>query len=401
MPFSRYSAGSVVIGALICVCGSAPAQELHSAQEMCRASMLPSDAYVPPVRLGAPEIHLVTAPDGLGPADGGVEIDVEFLDCTNGTGVGFDDPVFGAARQATALAVMEYLCTTLDHTGGLSILFIESQTDGTGPRGQAQPLFNPVPGCAKPFGFTHLTTGVDPAPNLPDGQIVIDFGYNFNSELDLPAPDERDLASLLLHEVTHVLGFISGVINADGTGPLNSNPDARSKGFDDLIETLSGEQIIQCDAGLFVGDPDDLTGLPSLRHGGQAAGDAWKAINHSGRPPIFSPPTFVGASMDHWDQFDPLMPCGAVMIPVHPVGSVWRTYTGLDAAALVDYGYSLTASCVGDLDGNGVVDEADALIVVGQLGFCGCCQADLDGNEIVNIGDVLIVQLNMGTCWSN
>ena len=45
----------------------------------------------------------------------------------------------------------------------------------------------------------------------------------------------------------------------------------------------------------------------------------------------------------------------------------------------------------GDVDGNGVVDFADLLLVLGSWGVCGGCPADIDGNGVVDFGDILLV----------
>ena len=45
-----------------------------------------------------------------------------------------------------------------------------------------------------------------------------------------------------------------------------------------------------------------------------------------------------------------------------------------------------------DLTGNGIVDVADLMELLGQFGPCpGCCSANLDHNEMVDVSDLLIV----------
>ncbi|MHC5115264.1 MAG: hypothetical protein ACYTGP_12650 [Planctomycetota bacterium] len=54
--------------------------------------------------------------------------------------------------------------------------------------------------------------------------------------------------------------------------------------------------------------------------------------------------------------------------------------------------------CPADLSGNGVVDFADVLAVIGAWGPCGSCAEDLDGDGVVGFGDVLAVIGSWGPC---
>ncbi|MHC5113649.1 MAG: hypothetical protein ACYTGP_04380 [Planctomycetota bacterium] len=50
----------------------------------------------------------------------------------------------------------------------------------------------------------------------------------------------------------------------------------------------------------------------------------------------------------------------------------------------------------GDVNGDGVVNFADILAIIGQWGFCPGCSGDLDGDNNVGFSDILIVIAN----WS-
>jgi len=55
--------------------------------------------------------------------------------------------------------------------------------------------------------------------------------------------------------------------------------------------------------------------------------------------------------------------------------------------------------CPGDLNGDGVVNVSDLLILLAQWGPCdGNCDADLDGNGVVNVSDLLILLSAWGSC---
>ena len=52
---------------------------------------------------------------------------------------------------------------------------------------------------------------------------------------------------------------------------------------------------------------------------------------------------------------------------------------------------------LGDLDGNGLVDVADVIILLGEWGPCaGACVADLDGDGMVGANDLLMMLANWG-----
>ena len=58
--------------------------------------------------------------------------------------------------------------------------------------------------------------------------------------------------------------------------------------------------------------------------------------------------------------------------------------------------YTLANPCPADLDGNGIVNTADLLILFAQWGTDG--PADLDGSGVVNTADLLILFANWGPC---
>ncbi|MCP3904990.1 MAG: hypothetical protein GY715_15305 [Planctomycetes bacterium] len=76
-------------------------------------------------------------------------------------------------------------------------------------------------------------------------------------------------------------------------------------------------------------------------------------------------------------------------LPCPPPG--WPTHNA--------YEVRLTAPCAEDLGGNGVVDFADILMVIGGWGPCGVsCPVDLDGSGDVGFGDILAVIGAWGPC---
>jgi len=84
------------------------------------------------------------------------------------------------------------------------------------------------------------------------------------------------------------------------------------------------------------------------------------------------------------------------------VGGSWTT----PGVTCVDSNSSGTADaceddepCIGDLNGDGVVNVSDLLILLGAWGQCGDpCDEDLNGDDVVNVSDLLILLGAWGAC---
>lgn len=256
---------------------------------------------------------------------------VFFVDQIDSTGVGFDDPELGAARRETIHEVIHYLGTVLDVPGRAELLVMASQTDGNGALASAGPFLLPELGFQGGFVFDHLTTGVDPEDEALDGSVTVDFGYTWYTGDAPPPADEYDLFTVLLHEITHALGFFS-VAAANGRSAL-LNEDGRGlfSIYDSLLQR-QGEPIY-VDGGLIVADQTDLSSN-DLVFAGPLAESVF------GVPPrVFAPAPFQrGSSIGHWSfstGFDP------VMLPALSQGDGRRQYTTWELQALSDLGYAL------------------------------------------------------------
>ena len=250
-----------------------------------------------------------------------------YQDQIDATGFGFDDPTLGLTRRATVASVGDYLNTVLTGSGTVEIHWQTSMNNsGNGFLGQISPYF---PDASAPAGFypssmfTHAFDALDTTgPEDPDGLAVINFGYNWNSDLGSPAGNEYDLFSVALHETVHGLGFMT-LISSSG-GYFTGFEGIRST-FDKYLQGPGGSLLDA--SGAFVGSVSDLTS-GAVTFGGPAATAA-----NGGQPvPIYSPVSFAsGSSLSH---IAPSLP--ALMNPTLGTGIERRSLGGVELAMLQD-----------------------------------------------------------------
>jgi hypothetical protein len=242
--------------------------------------------------------------------------------------------------------------------GTADFQFNVSQTDATGAGATGGALASGA-GCLTPYALTHITTGVDPAAG-PDATITVDFGYNYQSGLAAPAFDQVDLFTVLLHEATHALGFVT-TLSGSSCAPMCCAPVAgagqRLAAFSGLFEQ-GGTPLISCPTGTYNGG-SLVGGSGGVRLDGCLSTYVWQNMGNVGSPPLYTPATFAcGSSVNHWDSPDtnPAIPANVVMQPSVGFGDMRRTYHDLDLAALADIGYDITAGALPDCPGSDSVD---------------------------------------------
>ena len=302
-------------------------------------------------------------------AVGQIDFRVQFMDVENSTGVGFDDPVTGAERRETVNEVFVYLNSVLDHNGAADIVFVESETDGRDFLALNVIFDLPDPGFSSGLAFKHITTGIDPSPELEDARIQFDFGYNFNSGLGLPSRARFDLYSITLHELTHSMG-ISSRAAEDGTSTFSAGSFST---YDSLLELGNGDRLFSDDA-MFSGDQSDLVSNDVFFGGVNAT-----LANGGQRVKLFAPSTFSeGASLSHVDVS--LFPDSVVNPSISP-GKSTREYSDVDLGILKDLGYTLRSeSLLGDVNQDGFVNFSDIAPFISILSVNGY-QAEADVNE--------------------
>jgi hypothetical protein len=179
---------------------------------------------------------------------------VYFEDMLQQTGDGFDDPIVGVDRRNTFCAVLSYVQSVINITVTIDLHVDRSFTAsnpspvGTLYAAIASPkftsnTFGSTPGYWGGNFYDHVATGTDPDLNDFDGYLQFNFDktweqkptgwvthplFYWNNYQNTTAVCRVDLYSLILHEVTHTMGWLSGL--KEGPPPnkylsIGSNPN--------------------------------------------------------------------------------------------------------------------------------------------------------------------------------
>ena len=175
-----------------------------------------------------------------------------------------------------------------------------------------------------------ILSGSDVSGGDAEGQGQINFGQNWNSDfLSSTAANEFDLFTVVLHEVSHALGFSSG-INASGGSDLvftssTGSSVAAFTTYDTFLRAADGDLIVNSD-GQFVGELSDLT-----------SNDLNFQSVDGALLDIFSPSTFdEGSSISHLD-----FTTDEVLNPSLAPGVEERVYGAGDLAVLSTIGFDI------------------------------------------------------------
>ncbi len=135
---------------------------------------------------------------------------------------GFTDPVSGPALRAHLQDVLAYVASIVNYTDRTLDIQVEaSEFDGTGSLATAGTFYPGIPGVHAGSTFQRLESGFKPFLLFPEITIMVDLGFAWNVDAGQPEFHEADFFSVLLHEVTHGLGFAS-VIDPDGSSALGN-----------------------------------------------------------------------------------------------------------------------------------------------------------------------------------
>lgn len=281
---------------------------------------------------------------------------------------GFTDPVSGAVLRRRLEDVLAYVASIVQFSNrSLDVQVTASEFDGTGALATAGTFYPGTPGIHPGSTFQRLQTGLKPFFGFPEITVTVDLGFAWNVSDGLPASDEADFFSVLLHEMTHGLGFAS-VMKPDGTSSLGSGIFTT---YDSLLvdPRLNRRLLTDASTPLFQGDGNSLTS-GALEFDGASAFDRYGIGD---RVPVFSPnPEQPGSSLSHWDLGR--LVGGAVMVHSITRGTIQREYAPADLGALEDLGYdhgvALSAGgCTPAKRGTESTSRADAGAVVALAGL--------------------------------
>jgi len=274
------------------------------------------------------------APGTKGTKAGNITFNLTFADVTGNTNAGFDDPVMGATRRATAQTVANYLNDVVNSSTSatIDIDFNVSQTDGTGFLASAGTFWFTSPNQYNSgFAWTHITTGIDPFVGTPDIRCTVDFGYTWNSDFDAPTGSEFDLASVLLHEFLHGLGFVA-LADANGNSTISGGSPGVFAPLTDRLIRQTGSVDLWNATFAFTGSSADLRSNDVYFSGANAT-----AANGGANPRMFAPGTFLGgSSLSHWNTTT--YPNAVMKHAVSP-GTTTRQLLPFEIGLLQDIGY--------------------------------------------------------------
>lgn len=287
---------------------------------------------------------------------------VTYQDVINGTGFGFDDPAQGAARRARVVDALNYIAGVIHgENGSADIHFgLSLNNPGSPVLASCGAYYWTSPnGFQGGFVFDHITTGVDPYAGNPDAQGTFNFGYSWYSGTSSPG-GQYDMLSVLVHELTHALGY-SSLLESDGTSSMSGGNPGVFSYFDDWLANGNGMYFFSTAGGAtFVGNP--ATDLLGFNNGVRFRGPEATSV-YGSYPPIYAPSTWSdGSSVTHWADS---VPADAIMRWSYTAGEVRRTYLDFEIAALEDLGYDLGTTS--DVPATG---PAGIAILLGIITIC-------------------------------
>lgn len=240
-----------------------------------------------------------------------------------GPGAELWTPEARAALEAGAAALSSYL--VVPQPVVIDVGVIGMNTPGSPNIASSWVGFtDPGPGFTGTWLQTKVQSGIDPNGPGPDVELTTNFAENWNFS-EAVAPDRYDFRTVVMHELVHALGFLSG---ADDTLGQNSNWTQ----YDSFLRAPDGSPVID-DAHQI--KPQYLANFTGANGGLFFAGP--NAVAAFGGPvPLFTPdPWATGSrSVSHVNRLP-----GFLMTPFYGYGSAIRFLSPVEQAMLRDLGY--------------------------------------------------------------
>jgi hypothetical protein len=244
------------------------------------------------IGISAPETSQMKANGSDGPI-----FNLTYLDVINGSGQGFDHPTEGAKRRATLEAAFAYFSSSMNDIGeaDIEIRASFSGNPNSNPFAFSGAYYYGSRGFNDPFTMRHLTTGNDPHSSFPDAYVQFNFhsGMNFNYEVNNPPQsDQYDFYTVALHEITHLLGFAS-YCNSQGESVASQHVFTC---YDDHLVDFEKKPL------LALTGTGAATAVSTPAQGLLTNNMLWFELSPSRLLPVFSPASFNGSSISHFDN---------------------------------------------------------------------------------------------------
>lgn len=183
---------------------------------------------------------------------------------------------------------------------------------------------DPGPGFTGTWLQTKVQAGIDPNGPGPEVELTTNFAEKWSFS-EVVVPDRYDFRTVVIHELVHALGFLSG---ADDTIGQNTNWTL----YDSFLRAPDGSPVI--DESLQI-KPQYLANFTGANGGLFFAGPQAMAA-FGGPVPLFTPDPWATASrsVSHVNALP-----GFLMTPFYGYGSAIRSLSPVEQAMLRDLGY--------------------------------------------------------------
>jgi len=294
-----------------------------------------------------------------------------YMDVRNDTNVGFDGATTGPLAKTRLKEVLQYIAGIINESGTLDVLVKPSLMDGTAFLATAGTYYFNSPGFQTGFTMQRLHTGIKPYPGYEEIAMQVDFNWNWNLTANSPSEFQVDFMSVLLHELTHGLGFVSVCTNSGGSG---IGPNVYTV-WDQLIIRRTGKfNLFGGSPPSFLGVIGDLTSNNIAFEGTQA----YLRYDHEIEPGVYAPSSWAdGSSLTHWNTGQ--IVGGAVMEHQIASGTMRREWAPVDIGGLIDLGY-------GNIDP--VCTKVASTAVPRGIDFWGAAQSTIAVTDTRTITDL-------------
>jgi len=220
-----------------------------------------------------------------------------FVDVANNTNQGFDDPISGQQRRSALEAAFAYYASVIQDEGVMDVEIRQSFSGNptSNPFAFSASYYFGSKGFNDSFTKDHIVSGDDPYDAYADGYIQFNFHTNMNYNLVTaadPAPDQYDFHTVALHEIMHLLGFTS-YTTEDGTSAAATYVFTA---FDEFLADYNKDQL------LIPSGSGSSTVIPAPSTSTLTNNQVWFELFPSQHAPVFSPGSFNGSSIDHFDN---------------------------------------------------------------------------------------------------